>query len=207
MKLYLTRHGETDWNLASRIQGKTDIPLNERGRQQARELAEMLKERRLSLDRIYTSKLSRARETAEIVGKELRLPVTILEGIEEMDLGKWEGYTWKQVRESFSGEYSLWHENRRYQKTPDGESYEELLQRILPGLCGILGDDPCRDKKGQGSVLVVTHSAVIMTLLSYFHDTPFQDMAKNFKTKNAELVELTTEQMKLLQQIKQEKSV
>lgn len=188
MKIYLTRHGETDWNLASRIQGKTDTTLNERGRQQAAELCATLREEGICFDRVYTSKQLRARETAGIVSENLGLPLEVLEGVEEMDLGSWEGFTWKQVRESFPEEYGIWHDNRRYIKTPGGESYEELLQRILPALRKV-------SKEEGGNALVVTHSAVIMTLLSYLHDKPFEDMAKNFKTKNTELVVLTTEQM------------
>lgn len=193
MKLYLTRHGETDWNLASRIQGKTDTPLNETGKQQAAELSLSLKEKDIRFDRIYTSRLLRARETARIVAESLHLPLTELDGIEEMDLGKWEGYTWKQVKESFPQEYSIWHDNRRYTRTPGGESYEELLQRILPALQKAAG-------KEGGNALLVTHSAVIMTLLSYLYEKPFEDMAKNFKTKNAELVELTEEQLEVIKE-------
>lgn len=191
MKLYLTRHGETDWNLASRIQGKTDTLLNERGRQQAAELSGSLKEKNVCFDRIYTSKQKRAKETAEIVAESLGLPLEELAGVEEMDLGIWEGHTWKQVKESFPQEYGIWHDNRRYIKTPGGESYEELLQRILPALRKVA------EKEG-GNALIVTHSAVIMTLLSYLHEKPFEDMAKNFKTKNAELVELTEEQIEVI---------
>lgn len=191
MNLYLTRHGETDWNLASRIQGKTDIPLNERGRQQAAELSCALKEKEIRFDKIYTSRLLRAKETAEIVAESLQLPLSELDGIEEMDLGEWEGYTWKQVKESFDEEYRIWHDNRRYRKTPGGESYEELLERILPALGKVAEEE-------GGNALIVTHSAVIMTLLSYLHEKPFEDMAKNFKTKNAELVVLTKEHLETI---------
>lgn len=183
MKLYLARHGETDWNLLNRIQGQTDIPLNENGRRQAVELSRAIKERGLYFERIYTSKMLRAKETARIVADDLGTPFQILKGIEEINLGKWEGYTWRQVREEFPEEYAVWHENRRYQIPPGGESYEQLLKRVIPALKDV-------SEEGEGAALLVTHSAVIMTLLSFLYDKPFEDMAKNFKTGNAEIVEL-----------------
>src|SRR5690242_8696605 len=89
--LLLVRHGETDWNAEGRLQGQTDRPLNEYGRRQARELAE-----RLAGDgvvAIYASDLSRAKETAEIVGGRLGLPVVVDPDLRERNWGTWEGLT------------------------------------------------------------------------------------------------------------------
>ena len=183
MKLYLVRHGETDWNIESKIQGQTDIELNERGRQQADEFAARIAGEDYQVDSIYTSSKRRALETARIIGAALKIEPKVQPGLEEICLGKWEGYTWKQVKELFWDEYQLWRDNRRYQEPPLGESYQQLLDRLLPAIREIT-------QKEKGNVLVVTHSAVIMTLLSYIYDTPFEDMAKNYKTGNAGIVEL-----------------
>lgn len=182
MKFYLTRHGETDWNLQNRIQGQTDTLLNERGREQARELARHLKAG-YEIKTIYTSRQRRARETAEVIGETIHVTPIVREGLEEISLGRWEGYTWKQVREQFQAEYQAWYTNRRYQVPPGGESYQQLLDRLLPALAEIF------DAHSE-NVLMVTHSAVIMTLLTYLYDTPFEDMAKNYKTGNTGIVEL-----------------
>ena len=183
MKLYLVRHGETDWNIESKIQGQTDIALNERGRQQAEEFAARIAGGDYQVDSIYTSSKRRALETARIIGAALKIEPKVQPGLEEICLGKWEGYTWKQVKELFWDEYQLWRDNRRYQEPPLGESYQQLLDRLLPAIRKIT-------QKEKGNVLMVTHSAVIMTLLSYIYDTPFEDMAKNYKTGNAGIVEL-----------------
>lgn len=186
MRIYLVRHGETDWNLENKIQGQTDTHLNENGRRQAQELAEKISLELCGIGSIYTSKKVRALETARIIGDKLSITPVVQQGLEEICLGKWEGYTWKQVREVFSEEYQNWHQNRRYQIPPEGESYQQLLNRLLPALDDIV-------KKEKRDILVVTHSAVIMTLMSYIYDTPFEDMAKNYKTGNAVIVELSAE--------------
>ncbi|MCI8925064.1 MAG: histidine phosphatase family protein [Lachnospiraceae bacterium] len=182
MKLYLVRHGETDWNLQNRIQGQTDTPLNEQGRRQAQELAMKLKEKH-HISSLYSSRQKRAFETAQVVGRMIGLEPQIRQGLEEISLGKWEGYTWRQVREQFPEAYQAWYNNRRYQVPPQGESYQQLLDRLLPTLADLM-------EKNGGNVLAVTHSAVIMTLLSFVYDTPFEDMAKNYKTGNTGIVEI-----------------
>ena len=186
MKIYLVRHGETDWNLANKIQGQTDTPLNDNGKKQAQELAEKVSREMGKVRSIYSSRQKRALDTARIIGRELMLTPIVHQGLEEICLGRWEGYTWKQVREVFPEEYQNWHQNRRYQAPPEGESYQQLLNRLLPALDDIIKTE------GQDT-LVVTHSAVIMTLMSYVYDTPFEDMAKNYKTGNAVIVELASD--------------
>lgn len=183
MKIYLVRHGETDWNIENKIQGQVDTELNAKGRQQAEELAWKLAQGDYQIGGIYTSAKKRACETARIIGDKLGMAPVIQQGLEEINFGKWEGYRWKEVRELFPEEYQVWRNNRRCKVPPGGESYQQLLDRLLPALADIV-------KKERTNVLVVTHSAVIMTLLSYLYKTPFEDMAKNYKTGNAGIVEL-----------------
>src|SRR5213078_2372373 len=89
--LLLVRHGETDWNAAGRLQGHTDRPLSDYGREQARRLADELSSE--GVDAIYTSDLARARETAEIVAERLHLPVVLDPDLREKNWGTWEGLT------------------------------------------------------------------------------------------------------------------
>lgn len=187
MRLFLARHGETNWNQLNRIQGQTDTFLNENGRKQAKELAERLLEGNYAIDKIYSSRQKRALETAQIVGAALEKSVIVQAGFEEMNMGQWEGFTWPQVKQQFAEEYTVWQVNRRYQETPDGESYQQVLDRVLPVLREI-------KNKEEGNVLIVTHSAIIMALLSYLHDTPFEEMAKKYKTANANIIEIHMEE-------------
>ena len=115
MLFYLVRHGQTDWNRAGKIQGTTDIPLNETGRQQAEQLATVLKERsgypaETRIDAVYASPLARAFQTAEILAKEEKLPLRRLTGLRERDFGCWEGKSWQQVEAEYPDEFHLWRE-------------------------------------------------------------------------------------------------
>ena len=135
MRIYIARHGETDWNVERRIQGSTDIPLNENGIRQAYSLSKYL-ERQLSLEErslssIFTSPLKRAKETAEIVGKLLHLPVKEISGLEEMSFGVCEGKSWLEAKKEYSRELEEWEENKRFRRIPGGESYQEVLNSFV----------------------------------------------------------------------------
>jgi probable phosphoglycerate mutase len=131
--LLLVRHGETDWNAEGRLQGHTDRLLNDFGRRQARALAGELAGEQL--DALYASDLARARETAEIVGERLGLPVVLDADLREKDWGSWEGLT---PSERDAVEFV-------------GEGTEEHRERILGALRRIAARHP------HGRVLVVTH--------------------------------------------------
>jgi broad specificity phosphatase PhoE len=109
--LLLVRHGETDWNADGRLQGQTDRPLSDYGRRQAQKLAGELADERF--EAIYASDLSRARETAEIVGKHLGLLVALDPDLREKDWGNWEGLTaLERDRVDFVGESTEAHSER-----------------------------------------------------------------------------------------------
>lgn len=177
MKIYLFRHGETDWNKNGSIQGQTDIPLNSTGIKQAQELAERLYDENIPIHKIYTSPQKRAKETALIVADKLKLDCIEKEDLKEICFGLWEGLTWTQVKQDYSDIYEEWYVNRRYKATPEGESYHDLLVRVVGELKEIINEN-------RNDVALIAHSAVIMTLQSWLHDTPFEEMVKRYKTKN-----------------------
>lgn len=132
--LLLVRHGETDWNAERRYQGHADIPLNARGREQAQALAEQLAGE--ALDAIYSSDLSRARVTAQIVGDRLDVPVIADPDLREIDVGDVEGLTFEESRD-----LDAW----------QGEPKEHHAERMLGAIHRIAERHP------DGRVLVVTH--------------------------------------------------
>lgn len=160
MKLLLARHGETDWNAAGRIQGRTDIPLNARGRAQAGELARQLEARGLPIDALYTSPQRRAFETAEIVGGRLGLRPVPVEDLREVSFGIWEGHSWSEIGARWSAELAACRNDRFSVGPPGGENFSELLVRVLPALEHIAAG-------GGGTALVVCHGAVIQSVLCH----------------------------------------
>lgn len=187
MKMVFVRHGETDWNVKKQIQGCTDIELNENGFLQAQFLADAISKEGLQIDHIYSSRLKRASKTAEIIAGKFQIPMTIMDGLEEMNLGEWEGKTWADIPKLYPDVYAIWHKERRYTRTPGGESYQDLLDRLIPALQFII--------QTEQNVLIVTHSAVIMTLQSFLHQTPFYEMSKRYRVGNAEKVILDSEEI------------
>jgi broad specificity phosphatase PhoE len=143
--ILLVRHGETDWNREGRFQGHADPPLNELGRQQARQLAEQLAP--MPIDAVYSSDLKRARETAEIVAARKGLTVTVERGLREIDVGSWSGLTRAEIEERFPGA-----------RHHDGETREAHLARIVAAAERIARDHP-----GE-RVLIVSHGGSLRAL-------------------------------------------
>ncbi|MCI6691780.1 MAG: alpha-ribazole phosphatase [Clostridium sp.] len=185
MKIFLVRHGETDWNLKGKIQGNTDIELNKTGIKQAYELSNKMLEKNYKFSKIYSSPQKRALQTAKILSENTNIECIVVDKLKEMNLGKWEGLAWSEVRENYPLEYKEWFVKRRYTKTPNGESYEEMLERVLDSLYKIIDDN-------SDNIVIVTHSAVIMSLQCYITNTDFDKMTK-FRTDNASILEIDSD--------------
>jgi len=155
--IVMVRHGETDWNHENRFQGHADPPLNEAGRMQARELAAALA-LEPKLTALYSSPLRRAKETADIIARELGLDVHATDALKEVDVGSWSGLTRTEVEARYPEGYRRWLEYDH--GWDDGETYADLQQRVLEGLRGIAVAHP-----GE-RVLTVTHGGPIRSALA-----------------------------------------
>lgn len=160
--IVLIRHGETDWNVARRWQGSTDIPLNATGRAQAQMLARRLKANRWPIDAIYSSDLSRAAETAQIVGARINLPVHLDSSWRERGLGVIEGLTRREI----SKKYPHMVLPRTFIEAPESESYGALKMRVVKALRQILNQHD-----GQ-TIAVVSHSGTLRVLISTILELP-----------------------------------
>jgi 2,3-bisphosphoglycerate-dependent phosphoglycerate mutase len=150
-ELLLVRHGETDWNREHRFQGQADPPLNDAGREQARELADRLSGEDIAA--IYTSDLLRARETAEILAAALNADVVALRELREIDVGSWQGLTWPEIEERLPDGAARWHQDGH--GWDSGETYEQLGARIVAALGEIASNHP------RQRVLVVAHGGTV----------------------------------------------
>ncbi|MBQ8822612.1 MAG: histidine phosphatase family protein [Lachnospiraceae bacterium] len=159
MKLYLLRHGETDWNKVRKIQGCTDIPLNDYGRELARKTGEGMKD--IVIDLVITSSLSRARETAELVMAGRTVETIENPQIQEMDFGEYEGRP--SDEEPTASILKAFFKNPGAYPPPEkGESIPELLVRTGRFLETLYQDEALRDK----SILISTHGAAMTGLVN-----------------------------------------
>ena len=157
--LFVARHGETDWNAASRWQGQTDVPLNARGREQARALADVL--RGAGLRSVATSDLARARATAEIVAAALGLGVGLVDpDLRERHFGCFEGFTREEVAVRFPEAWAGYLADPG-PAVPGGESRDALLARLLRAAGRVARDLP-------EPALVVMHGGSMRALLAPF---------------------------------------
>lgn len=162
MRLYLTRHGRTQWNKEFRLQGSINEPLDETGRLQAHELAVRLKDH--CFDRIYSSPLDRASETAFILNKYLQTTIVLEAALREASYGSAEGLTREEYHQQYAEQIRHVRglplpERIHSRVVPDGESTAEVAGRVLPFLTGL-----AQEWLGK-SLLVVCHGGVIRAVL------------------------------------------
>lgn len=155
--LTLVRHGQTDWNLARRIQGSTDIPLNDAGRDDARWAAGQLGGS--THHAIYASPLARARETAEIIASELGLEGPLIDAdLREREFGDGEGMLVADYLETW-GDWTA--------EVPGAETLDAVAVRALDALDRIALDARRRSAPLAESVIVVAHGGVIRALIDH----------------------------------------
>ena len=178
--IYLARHGETDDNARGVVQGWIDTPLNDRGRAQARMLADRVA--RLGIAAIWTSHLSRAAETARIVGDALGIEPRVDERLAESRRGTWEGRALVEIEQSEPGLWSSWKRGGASFRFPGGgESLAEHQQRVLAVLEAVrAGDQPA---------LVVAHGGSIRCAICASHPSGL-DAFWSIPVPNAEVIPL-----------------
>jgi probable phosphoglycerate mutase len=179
--ILLARHGETDDNREPfRFQGFTDTPLNDTGRAQARELAECVAG--AGIASLWSSDLSRARETAEVVGSRIGLEPRLDARLREGARGRWEGHLMLDIQRSEPELYAAWRRGGPDFRFPGGESLREQQQRV----CAALGEI---HSGGELPALVVCHGGAIRVVLSA-RDRRGLDAFHEFDVPNVALVPL-----------------
>ena len=165
--IYVVRHGETEWNALNKVLGRTDIPLNSNGADQARKVAGMLRDQ--EIDGFLSSPLRIARQTADIIAGETGLKYRIDDRLIEQDFGTFEGIN------RFAAEYQ--NAKREYfARYPGGESFFDMAARIFPLI---------RELEGKNALLV-THGGVCRIIRSYFEDMGNEGFVQ-FSQENCEI--------------------
>ena len=163
MNIFVIRHGETDWNKQFRLQGRTNIPLNENGREQARKTAEGLKEMGISFDAVYSSPLIRAVETAEILSGFPRDKIKTDERIIELSFGRAEGTTpaERKGNAELSAITNFSDAPEKYQPESDAESLQSAISRTA-----VFWESEIKALENKcNNVLVSTHGGTLQSLL------------------------------------------
>jgi probable phosphoglycerate mutase len=152
-RVILIRHGETAWNRATRIQGHTDIPLSALGLAQAERLAAALADE--SLDAVYASDLSRARETAEALARGRGLSVQVDRGLRERAFGRFEGLSWDEIAQSYPDDSARWRRREPDFPVGGGESLVTFSARCIAATRRAAAAHP-----GQ-NIALVAHGGVL----------------------------------------------
>jgi broad specificity phosphatase PhoE len=157
-RIYLARHGETDWNREGRIQGHTDMPLNRTGEEQARRLAEAISG--LEIGAIVSSPLKRAARTAEILGEKFGLPASFNDGLIEACFGECEGMNNKEISDKLA-KYLVWNGTRvdwEKSSVPGHEKMAATKLRLKKAFAEIFSDPPPDD------AMIVSHGVNMRAL-------------------------------------------
>lgn len=158
-KIYLVRHGETEWNREGRSQGcSNDIPLSEIGMLQADAIGNRLKDE--SIDLFFSSILTRAYQTAKAIAVHHKKEVRMEKEFVEISFGDWEGLKIDEIKEKYIDVYKIWRDTPHIAKVPGAESLLEIRERSMPKLLEILNSN--RDK----NILVVSHGITIKVLIA-----------------------------------------
>jgi probable phosphoglycerate mutase len=179
MTLYVTRHGETDYNVQGRYAGTTDTPLNGNGLRQAEELAVKLSSADLNV--IVSSPLLRARQTADIIRKAFGVPLTVMEEFAEINLGVYEGLTREEAQTRYP---DMW--ARLSSRPPDvapdgGETHRQFDAKVAAGM------EKLKSMYNNSNVLLVCHALTARVINRQIQGLSFEDMHK-FTIMNCEAV-------------------
>lgn len=165
-RLILIRHGETDWSKENKYLGTAEIPLNQKGIEQAKAIAQALK--REVLNTVYSSILSRAMVTAEIIAKESGVPLQKDPRLNELSFGSWEGQTLAEITEQDPNVWSRWQEEFESFSPPRGEQIRELKDRVLYFLQTLI------ESPDYHAVAIVSHAGPIKVILLHALGAPLK---------------------------------
>ena len=158
-RIFLIRHGETNWNKEGRFQGQIDIPLNENGKDQARKTYKYL--RNTFFNKAFSSSLHRPYETAQIILQNNKdLKIEKIDSLVEISHGLWEGKLEAEIREKWPILLKNWHDKPEEVIMPEGESIKDVSERSLKAFNKI-----CLSQKDNDLSLIVAHDAVNKTLI------------------------------------------
>jgi broad specificity phosphatase PhoE len=205
-RLYLIRHGETEDADARRYKGQTEVPLSQKGIEQMEQLSKYIyqfsehRTRKTALKAVYSSDLSRAVKSAEIIARPHGLKPVVIHELRERSFGIWEGMSFDEIKEKYPQEFDAWANNPLKFSPMQGENTIEVRDRVIRALDKIFKrDDDCRIQGFKGSseknnnslkssnpqtlepfsfnnIAIVSHGGIIRVLLCHFLGIPLENI-------------------------------
>ncbi|MGO3752245.1 MAG: histidine phosphatase family protein [Peptoniphilaceae bacterium] len=175
VKIYFTRHGETNWNNTNIIQGHMDSDLTENGVEMALQLREEVKD--IKFDKIYSSDLGRAYKTAELIVPGQEIIKTKL--LREIDMGDWSGMYFPDIEEKYPELHNTYFNNPDKYYRDDGESLYDLNKRVKKFF------EKNIYKTEDETILIVSHGVTIISIFNLMENNPIENFWKNRGIKNA----------------------
>jgi broad specificity phosphatase PhoE len=182
MKITIVRHGQTEYNKTYTLQGTLDVPLNEEGKAQAEKLSNFLKD--YPFTHVYTSPLSRAYETAKAINQVHQLDLNVVDDLREIELGRWEGLTWKRVMDEDKETYDRFEDDDETLEF-DGEIIPKFHARAVDAFLKIVNNHDDLD-----NLLLVTHGGVIRAIVTHVLNID-REHRRNFSIENTSITEIT----------------
>jgi len=176
---YFLRHGEAAWNAEGRLCGSTDVPLSDAGRRQAQLLARRLQP--IPVEALYSSPLSRALESARLIGEVIGHGPVVDHRLAELNYGAWEGRTFEEIKRADPAIYNAWDADPATLAPPEGESGVHLIERVTPFLAEVA------QRHASGNVVVVCHKTVCRLLACHMMGVPLREYRRRITMENAAL--------------------
>lgn len=182
-RIYIVRHGETDWNVERRFQGQTDTHLNANGVAQANEIAREISRLDETFAAIYASPLMRTMQTARPIATALGMQIQTDDALKEIYCGQWEGLNPDQIEAKFPGMLQQWRSNISTFRMPDGESVTDVQKRTSKFYRA------ARDRHPGEAFLVVAHGASLLSMIAYMFGWDLDEIWNNggYRLHNARL--------------------
>ena len=193
LRMYIVRHGETEWNVKRKFQGQLDSPLTEKGIEEIKNTAEKIKN--VNFRQVYTSQLGRAIKSAEIIlgknSQKISSPIKLPE-LNEIHFGQWQGLSFDEIFEKYPLDaHNYFNDIKKYEaENINGEKLENGLERFLKGLIKIA------ENNDSGNVLVVTHGTVLELFIKFVDGKKYENLDERKIIKNGDYKIFTFEEGK-----------
>lgn len=167
-RLYLVRHGQTEWNIEGRMQGSKDSPLTDLGIYQAKQLGKSLE--KVNIDIVYSSSSERTMNTAKIIVGKRKINILPTDELKEMNFGFWEGMTFEVIKEQYQELYQTFWNTPHLLRDCPGESFEQLKNRLVGFVNKVIQQHEGKD------ILLVTHGVALKMIINTFKGLDIKDI-------------------------------